>query len=191
MSREQARNGVVDEHALLRRAADGDEQALRQIFRNYSARIFRHVARILGPDDSDVEDVVQQVFIAALDGADQFDGRSAVSTWLYGIATRRALDASRARWRRRRWTKVAQFVTFKTSEPEPERVLAARSEAESLLAKLTPEQRTVFLLHEVEGYTFAEISRSTGIGISTLHGRLKAARAKLDKLAQGGAREKS
>lgn len=191
MAREPARSGLVDEHALLRNAADGDEQALRQLFRNYAARIYRHVARILGSDDSDIEDVVQQVFIAALEGAGGFDGRSAISTWLYGIATRRALDASRARWRRRRWTKVAQFVTFKTSEPEPERVLAARSEAELLLAKLTPEQRTVFLLHEVEGYTFAEISSSTGIGISTLHGRLKAARAKLDRLAQGGAREKS
>jgi RNA polymerase sigma-70 factor (ECF subfamily) len=191
MAREPARSGLVDEHALLRNAADGDEQALRQLFRNYAARIYRHVARILGSDDSDIEDVVQQVFIAALEGAGGFDGRSAISTWLYGIATRRALDASRARWRRRRWTKVAQFVTFRTAEPEPERVLAARSEAELLLAKLTPEQRTVFLLHEVEGYTFAEISRSTGIGISTLHGRLKAARAKLDRLAQGGAREKS
>jgi len=190
MARKQARNGSVDEHALLRRAGDGDEHALRQLFRKYAARIYRHVARILGPDDSDIEDVVQQVFIAALEGVDGFDGRSAVSTWLYGIATRRALDASRSRWRRRRWTKLAQFMVFKSTENEPERSLAARTEAEALLAKLAPEQRTVFLLHEVEGYTFAEISNSTGIGISTLHGRLTAARAKLNKLIRGEERER-
>ena len=190
MAREQARKNSVDDHSLLKRAANGDEYALRQLFRCYAARIYRHAARILGADDSDIEDVVQQVFIAALEGADAFDGRSAVSTWLYGITTRRALDASRARWRRRRWNRVAQFVTFRTSESEPERSLSARTEAEAMLDKLTPEQRTVFLLHEVEGYTFAEISKSTGIGISTLHGRLKAARAKLDKLVQGEACER-
>lgn len=189
MARQQARNGTLDEHALLQRGADGDEQAVRQLFRSYAAKIYRHVARILGPDDSDVEDVVQQVFIAALEGAEQFDGRSAISTWLYGIATRRALDASRARWRRRRWTKLAKFVGMGSRVSEPERILSARSEAEALLAKLTPEQRTVFLLHDVEGQTFAEISNVTGIGISTLHGRLKAARMRLDKLVTGGSGE--
>jgi RNA polymerase sigma-70 factor (ECF subfamily) len=191
MTRQQARRGDHDEHALLQRAADGDEQAVRQLFRSYSAKIYRHVSRVLGPDDSDVEDVVQQVFMAALDGAHHFDGRSAISTWLYGIATRRALDASRARWRRRRWSKLAKFVGagIAGGTSEPERIVSARSEAEALLARLTPDQRTVFLLHDVEGHTFAEISNVTGIGISTLHGRLKAARTRLDKLVTGGAGE--
>ena len=54
-----------------------------------------------------------------------------------------------------------------------------------MLAELTPEQRTVFVLHQVEGYTFKEISEMTGVGISTLHARLKAARKRIDdKLAE-------
>jgi DNA-directed RNA polymerase specialized sigma24 family protein len=55
-----------------------------------------------------------------------------------------------------------------------------RSDAEAMLDKLSPELRLVFVLHDVEGYTFSEISGVTGLSISSLHGRLVTARAKLD-----------
>src|SRR6476620_11415917 len=95
-----------DDRSLLRRAADGDEASVRQLYRAHSGKLHRHAARILGPSDPDVEDVVQQAFMAALDGAGGFDGRSSVQTWLFGIVTRRALDAARARYRRRRFSRV-------------------------------------------------------------------------------------
>src|SRR5690348_5043486 len=85
------------ERALLSRAASGDEAAVRELYRSHVSRMHRQASRILGTDDPDVEDVVQQAFLAALDGAAKFDGRSSVSTWLFGITTRRALDAARAR----------------------------------------------------------------------------------------------
>jgi RNA polymerase sigma-70 factor (ECF subfamily) len=146
--------------------------------------LYRHAARILGADDADVEDVVQQAFLAALAGGANFDGRSTVATWLFGITTRRALDAARSRWRRQRWNRVAEgFGWTHLSAPAPDRGMELRSEAEAMLAGLTPEQRLVFLLHDVEGHTFAEISGVTGIGISSLHARLASARKKLDRLA--------
>ncbi|MFW6050742.1 MAG: RNA polymerase sigma factor, partial [Myxococcota bacterium] len=95
---------------LLELAAQGDDSAVRTLYRQHVGRVHRHVARILGPHDPDVEDVVQKVFIAALRGAERFDGRSAVSTWLLGIATRRALDEARARWRRGRFARLAERV---------------------------------------------------------------------------------
>ena len=61
----------------------------------------------------------------------------------------------------------------------------AAAEADWLLAQLSPLQRTVFVLHDVEGYTFAEISGLIDVGISTLHGRLMAARKRIDALAGG------
>ena len=61
-----------------------------------------------------------------------------------------------------------------------------RSEAETMLAELPPELRMVFVLHDVEGYTFAEIAGMTGLGISSLHGRLMSARKKLDRMVAGG-----
>ncbi len=183
----QTQQKVEEDRDLLLRAAGGDEQATRHLFRTYVGRIYRHVTRILGHGDADVEDVVQQVFLAALDGAEHFDGRSAVSTWMHGIATRRALDVARSRWRRERWARMVRTVGLAGRSSRPDHIHHALAEAEAVLAKLTPDQRAVFLLHEVEGYTFSEISEMTGVGISTLHGRLKAARFRVTKFARGGA----
>jgi RNA polymerase sigma-70 factor (ECF subfamily) len=143
----------------------------------------------LGGDDPDVEDVVQQAFLAALDGASRFDGRSSLSTWLFGITTRRALDSARSRWRRRRWSRLAESVGLGVPSTPPDQRYQALSDAEHVLAKLAPEQRLVFVMHDVEGYTFAEISGVTGIGISTLHGRLVAARRALERLVRRGDHE--
>lgn len=175
-----------DDRAVLLRAANGDERAARELFRTYSVRLRRHAARVLGGDDPDVDDVVQQAFMAALAGAERFDGRSSLSTWLFGIVTRRALDAARGRWRRQRWAKLAERVGLGSAFAGPDQTLHAMSEAEVVLAQLSPDQRVVFLMHDVEGYTFAEISGVTGVGISTLHGRLKAARGRIAQFGEGG-----
>jgi len=178
----QGREGTPfeEERLLLERAAAGDDAAVRQLYRTHIDRIHRTVVRILGGHDADVEDVVQQTFLAALDGAERFDGRSKVSTWLIGIATRRALDQARDRWRRSRWQRVTEFVGLGRAAARPDDVHDSRSLAEWALARLTPEQRTVFVLHEVEGHTLAEIQAMTGTGISTLHARLVAGRKRLD-----------
>ena len=88
------RPGESDDRALLERAAGGDELAVRELFRGHIGRMHRQAARILGADDPDVEDVVQQAFLAALDGAAKFDGRSSVATWLFLAPTMR----SPSRW---------------------------------------------------------------------------------------------
>jgi len=172
-----------EDRALLSRAAEGDEAAVRRLYRAHIGKLQRHAARILGPTDPDVEDVVQQAFLAALDGASKFDGRSSVQTWLFGIVTRRALDAARARYRRRRFSRLLASVGLSGPEhahPSPDHAYQAANEAERTLAVLTPLQRVVFVLHDIEGYTFAEISGLTDVGISTLHGRLLSARKTID-----------
>jgi len=174
-----------EDRQLLERAAAGEEQAVRALYRAHVAKLQRQAARVLGANDPDVEDVVQQAFLAALDGAGKFDGRSSVQTWLFGIVTRRALDAARARYRRQRFTRFVSALGFQSeSSAPPDSAYHAGAEAERLLAMLPPLQRTVFVLHDVEGYTFAEISGLIDVGISTLHGRLIAARKRLDALQQ-------
>ena len=180
------RAASTEERELLGRAAGGDEAAVRELFRTHSTRLHRQAARILGGDDPDVEDVVQQAFLAALDGAAKFDGRSSLSTWLFGITTRRALDAARSRWRRQRWSRLAESVGIGGASLPPDSGYQMRTDAEAMLSKLPPELRMVFVLHDVEGYTFAEISGMTGTGISSLHGRLMAARKRLGKMVDGG-----
>lgn len=181
------------ERALLLSAAAGDAASARRLFREHVTRVHRTVSRILGPHDGDVDDVVQQVFVAALDGAANFDGRSRVSTWLVGIATRRALDAARDRHRRDRWSHLKEWVGLGQPRARPDVVREARQAAEWALGHLTPDQRAAFVLFEVEGHTLAEISAMTGVGISTIHARAVAARKRLDallpELAETGGRD--
>ena len=179
-------HGADDDRALLARAAEGDEVAVRKLYRAHLGKLLRHASRILGATDPDVEDVVQQAFLAALDGAAKFDGRSSVQTWLFGIVTRRALDAARARFRRRRFSRLLASVGMGSAQdtvayqPAPDHAYQAANELERTLSALSPMQRVVFVLHDIEGYTFAEISGLTDVGISTLHGRLLAARKSID-----------
>lgn len=165
----------------LLRAARGDQHAMRAMYREHVDAVFRVACRILGANDADVDDVVQHTFLAAIDGAERFDGRSKLSTWLVGIATRRALDHVRARARRARWASVRALVGLGSGPSErPDARVEGASLAERALAELTPDQRVVFVLHEVEGHTLQEIADMTGTGISTLHARLAAARKRLD-----------
>ena len=180
-----AASDVADEdRKLLQRAASGDERAVRTLFRTHAPRLHRHASRLLGADDGDVEDVVQQAFLAALDGAHRFDGRSSVSTWLFGITTRRALDASRARFRRSRWSRVGRSVGLGFLASRPDQQHEDATTAQRALALLDPDQRLVFVLHDVEGHTLAEISGLIDVSISTLHSRLQAARGRIERSTQ-------
>ena len=180
--------------ALLMAAAAGDEASSRRIYRENVDRIYRTVVRILGASDGDVDDVVQQTFLAALVAAPRFDGRSKLSTFLIGIASRRALDAARERQRRARWGRLPEWVeSLIPTRQERPADLEDRTFALWALGHLTPEQRQVFVLHEVEGHTLQEISDMTGTGISTLHARLQAGKKRLDAVVRpvdssGGAR---
>lgn len=201
----QDRTGEGEREALVRasererllRAADGDDDAMRQLYREHVDLVFRTACRVLGAQDAEVDDVVQHTFLAAIDGAARFDGRSKLSTWLVGIATRRALDHARARHRRGRWDRLKEWVGLGSvapvEMPRPDARLEGRTLVERALAELTPDQRAVFVLHEAEGHTLQEISAMTGTGISTLHARLAAARKRLDTFvaregAEGGER---
>lgn len=169
-----------DERELLLRAADGDARAAQELYRAHVSMVFRCAARILGTTDTDVDDVVQQTFMGALKNARTYDGRAKLSTWLVGIASRRALDAARARARRARWGSIRHRVGLGRPSSSPDARHDALSRAERALAVLNPDQRAVFVLREVEGYTFQEIAEMTGVGISTLHARLGAARKRID-----------
>lgn len=174
-----------DPRALLASAAGGDEASCRRIYRDHVDRVHRTVSRILGSHDADVDDVVQQTFLAALEASRKggFDGRSKLSTFLIGIASRRALDAARERQRRSRWGRLPAFFDgLVPSRKEHPSDLDDRSFAVWALDQLSPEQRQAFVLHAVEGHTLQEMADMTGTGISTLHARVQSARKKLDAL---------
>src|SRR5689334_19791331 len=88
--------GPDNDERLARRAARGDRDAFDEIVRRHRDRVYAVGLRICG-SDADAEDVLQETFLSAWRGLGGFGGRAQLSTWLYRIATNRALDLVRAR----------------------------------------------------------------------------------------------
>lgn len=129
-----------------------------------------------------------RAFDALNDG--RFDGRAGVETWLYRVAANAALDALRARKRRR--------VRFDVDEPDAQEPadagdadarLAARAalrELDAWLAELPPDQRTAIVLKEVEGLSTGEIAEIMKCSPGAVEQRLVRARVTLRRRSEEG-----
>lgn len=173
------------------RAARGDRAAFGVLVAQTTPRLFRLAARILG-DPGDAEDALQEAYMRAFDALNdgRFDGRAGVETWLYRVAANAALDALRARKRRR--------VRFDVDEPNAQEPadagdaaarLAARSalrELDAWLAELPPDQRTAIVLKEVEGLSTGEIAEIMKCSPGAVEQRLVRARATLRRRSEEG-----
>lgn len=158
---------------------------LEALFRDHFDEVHRRVARLLGPGAplADVEDVTQQVFLAAHRALPHFRGESKPSTWLCGIAARTVMTEVRG-WRRRR-----RLVAALEREPSPvadpgdlDEAVARQEELRRVwrcLMKMSAKKRVVYLLHEVEGLEGAQIAEALGIPVATVWTRLHHARREL------------
>ena len=170
------------ELSVIDRVRAGDARAFEELARTFERPLFRHVARMLGPDDA--EDAVQDAFLSAWRSIGSFDGRS-FRAWLFRIATNRALDVIRARKRRnelplepaedeeRTWVEPA------SPGPTLDQLAAgaeARDAVEAALQTIPAEQRAALLLRDVEGFDYEEIGRITGAEPGTVRSRIFRAR---------------
>lgn len=148
----------------------------REVFEENLQYVWRAL-RYLGVPESDLADLCQEVFLVVHRRLDDFEGRSSVRTWIYGICLKVA-SSHRRRAHVRRETMA--------STP-PERVAAAsqeraveQQERRDLLVRvlrgLDDEQREVFVLFEIEGRPMAEIAEILGCPLRTAYARLYAAR---------------
>ena len=155
----------------------------------------RFVARMLGPEDPAVDDVVQQAFIAALSAAAGFDGRATVRSWLIGIAHNRVKMHLRGLSRRRRayerWRSLASLWPRAAAPSGDSREVGTRILA--ALDTLDADRRAVFLLVEAEGHTAKEAAAIVGAPEGTVRRwrveareRLKPLLADLWKQTPGG-----
>lgn len=134
--------------------------------------------RRLGVQPGQLEDAVQDVFVVVQRRLADFERRSSLKTWLFGIALRVAKDHRRRQ--------VKQGVEVGTEDnslvgthPDPrEAALQAEAAAlvQSLLDGLDEERRVVFVFTELEELTAAEIAETLGVGINTVYTRLRLAR---------------
>jgi RNA polymerase sigma-70 factor (ECF subfamily) len=169
-----------NEQLTIRRAIEGDETALRSLWSRHAPHIDMVVRRLVGFDPDLAEDIAQEVWIQIFRALPSYRGDSQFSTWAHRIAVNRTLNALR---RSKRLSAIETAVEEDTAavEMDTERSFLAAS-IESATAKLSPGARTVFVLHDVEGYTHEEIAQELGITAGGSKSQLFKARAKLRKL---------
>lgn len=193
---------VVREASAREASAPAARPTIEALFRQHGRDVYRIVRRLMGPQASqaDVDDLSQQVFLAAHKDLPRFRGDAAPRTWLYGIASRVVLMHFRS-WRRRlaALAAFADATRMTTAQPpDAEATLADREELARVgrgLEALKPEKRIVFVLHEVEGLSGKEIAAILRIPEATVFTRLYYARRELvaalarDAEKHGGPRE--
>ncbi len=171
---------MSEEQLTIRRAVQGDETAMRALWSRHAPHIDMVVRRLVGPDTDTAQDIAQEVWIQIFRALPTYRGDSQFATWAHRIAVNRTLNALR---RTRRLAKLEVDVDTETIAVTPDTdgsfVLASIEQA---AAQLSPGARTVFLLHDVEGYTHEEIAAELGITAGGSKSQLFKARVKLRKL---------
>jgi RNA polymerase sigma-70 factor (ECF subfamily) len=125
-------------------------------------------------------DLTQKVFMIAFTKLPQFEGRSTIATWLYAICKRVASEHRRSTVVRHEISTdpVSLAESFAEAASAPADIaLARRAEVERILAKVSEEQRTVFVLYEVDELSGLEIAALLDISLGTVRSRLRHARA--------------
>jgi RNA polymerase sigma-70 factor (ECF subfamily) len=165
---------VQDDTAALARSG------FRDFYREHFDFVWRSVGR-LGVDRSAVDDVVQEVFLAAYRRLETYDGRAPPRAWLFGIALNVVRMARRGESRHRRRVEAVQ-----RDAPEPTDSThhhAALDQLGQLLAALDDDQRTVVILIEIEDMSPRDVAAGLGISVNTVYSRLRLARARLQRAA--------
>jgi RNA polymerase sigma-70 factor (ECF subfamily) len=177
---ERAPESATDEAAaLIERVADGDRQALAELYGHEGAALLQYLARFTA-DRGVAEELLQDTFVAVWKNARGFEGRSRGRAWLFGIARRRA--CKRLRRREPSLAGLDGLEALPSSEPEPEAAALAGLARESLVAaldQLSPAHQEVLLLTFVHDLSYAEIAEILDIPVGTVKSRLNHAKRAL------------
>jgi RNA polymerase sigma-70 factor (ECF subfamily) len=165
---------------LVQRVLDGDPAAERELYDTHVDRVYRLAYRMTGDTDQAAE-YAQDTFVRVFDRLAEFRGEAALSTWITSIALSVVYNGMRKVKRfRQRETDLDDAApmpdTGRQAEPDLKVKLAAAIEA------LPEGYRTVFLMHDVEGYTHDEIATALGVQEGTSKAQLSRARAKLRQM---------
>jgi len=165
----------ADDTIIAGRAADGDTAAFSVLVRRYTPMMRAYARRILS-GSAEVDDVVQEAFITAWGQLPKLDDPGRAKSWLMRITSRKAIDRVRAT---RPQVDLEEVVLPAPELCAPARQAEARAGVAALsdaLQELPAPQRECWVLREIGGYTYEEISDELGIPLSTVRGLLARAR---------------
>ncbi|TPV94760.1 MAG: sigma-70 family RNA polymerase sigma factor [Myxococcales bacterium FL481] len=168
----------------------GPQLCFEDLYHEYFEYVWTNLRR-LGVSELELDDAVQDVFLIAHRRAHQFEGRSTVKTWLYGIARRIAFRYRRADERTRRRT--AAFATLEHEAGDLDRDFATRQAWRLLYAfldTLDDEKREAFVIGEFEGLNRQQLGDALGVNPNTAYSRLRAARERFERTFASEARRR-
>ena len=178
-----------DEHGLVIRVQQGNRDAFDQLARRYARRAFAIAYRILR-HQQDAEDLVQEAFIAALDGIGSFDPARPFAPWFFRIVMNRSLNAASARQTRERHVTVSHLWDNDATavELDPAERAEIRQRFQEALAALPRHQRLIVELSDLDGRSSTEIGEMLDLPRGTvrwhLHQARKVLRASLASLLE-------
>lgn len=180
---------MTDDQILVARLLAREPQALREFYDRYATGLLRRLLRMLG-DSQQAKDVLQQVFVEALESLPHYRGEGVLGAWLNRIATHVAMDSFRRQGRFRAfWEKWSPQMSESSVPPVeiPEEAFQReemRSLVWKLLGQLAPKKRMSLVLCDMEGLSLLEASEQMGIPPGTVSSRLHHARRELRDLLE-------
>lgn len=168
---------IAPERALLERARRGDPSAQRALYDAHVDRIFRLTFRMTGVEHT-ARELTQDTFVRAFARLDGFRQDAAFGTWLHAIAVSVTLnEIRRARREQARSAPLEEAAMMGSASPISDPVLRAR--LQEAVSALPDRCRTVFLMHDAEGFTHEEIAAALGVTAGTSKAQLSRGRARL------------
>jgi len=163
---------------LTRRSQAGDTEAFDELVTKHRAKIFAMVCCMVR-NEHDAWDLAQEAFLKAWQSIHRYEGRCSFYTWLYSITVNLTIYSLRRKGRRQ---EVELNEATPSSLPNPSvnyQCTEIREQVDEALAKLSPEQRAVVVLKDLEGLQYHEIAEVLNLSMGTVMSRLFYARKKL------------
>jgi len=180
----KATSSVASDFELAQAAASGDMDAFEMLYERHYRRVYSLCLRMVA-NVTEAEDLTQEVFIHLFRKLGSFRGDSAFTTWLHRLTVNHVLMHFRRRGVRLEKTteegEMPDQIELGTERPESMPVVD-RIALDNAIAKLPPGYRSVFVLHDVEGYEHEEVANMLGVSVGTSKSQLHKARLKLRDL---------
>jgi len=168
----------LDDRQLVEQIRQGDDGAFEMLVRRKTTKVYGLCYRVIG-NGEDAKDISQLVFLKLWENLEKYDATYAFDTWLYRMVTNVAIDFMRSKQSRDNAVNSTLRLVKTSIDPE-QTVTVARKEVESVFNAvsnvLSPKQKTIFVMSEMEDLRSSEIAKVLGCRESTVRNHLFNAR---------------
>jgi len=172
-----------DDKQLVESILAGDSAAFETLVRRKTSKVYGVCYRVIG-NAEDAKDIAQLSFLKLWENLARYDAQYSFDTWLYRMVTNVSIDFLRSK-QSREAAVASSLRLVKTASDGEQSVSLQRKEVEAVFAEvssvLSPKQKTIFVMREMEDISSAEISRILGCRESTVRNHLFNARKQMQE----------